>query len=73
MIVVKEFPNNKFESKEELFKALKENKAELIATKKMQTKQADAVFNVVPLLNDKGEAVKAESIDTSNVNQIKAE
>jgi hypothetical protein len=73
MIVVKEFPNNKFESKEELFKALKENKAELIATKKMQTKQADAVFNVVPLLNDKGESVKAESIDTSNVNQIKAE
>lgn len=72
MIVVKEFPNKKFETKEELFKALKENKAELIATKKMQTKEADAFFNVVsnnvPQTANKSEVKKEE-----NVNQIKAE
>lgn len=73
MIKVKEFPNRTFASKEELFKALKENKSELIATKKMQTKECDAVFNVVPLINEKGETVKAETIDTANVNKIKAE
>ena len=47
MIVVKEFQDKKFATKEDLFKALRENKEELIATKKMQTKESDAVFNVV--------------------------
>lgn len=72
MIVVKEFPNKKFETKEELFKALKENKAELIATKKMQTKEADAFFYVV--LNDVPQtANKSEVNKEENVNQIKVE
>ena len=44
MIIVKEFPDRKFETKEELFTALRENKADLIATKKMQLKQADSVL-----------------------------
>lgn len=73
MIKVKEFPNRTFSDKEELFKALRENKADLVSTKKMQTKECDAVFNVVPLINEKGETVKAETIDTANVNQIKVE
>jgi hypothetical protein len=73
MIVVKEFPDKQFNNKEELFKALRENKNTLIAQKKMITKEADAVVHYVCIDNGKGETVKAESIDTANVNQIKAE
>jgi len=43
MIKVLEFPNKEFSTKEELFKALKDNKKELISLKKSITKQADAV------------------------------
>lgn len=43
MIQVKEFPDKQFESKEELFKELKENKSKLISTKKMVTKLADPI------------------------------
>jgi len=72
MIVVKEFPNKQFETKDELFKALKENKAELIATKKMQTKEADSTFNVIDkdfiIATNKSDVTKAEDINT-----IKAE
>lgn len=41
MIVVREFPNREFESKEELFKELIANKKELISLKKSETKNAD--------------------------------
>jgi len=43
MIIAAEFPNKEFATKEELFKALKDNKKELISLKKSITKQADAV------------------------------
>ena len=43
MIQVAEFPNKEFENKEDLFKALIENKKELISIKKSITKNADAV------------------------------
>jgi len=43
MIKVLEFPNKEFQSKEELFKALIENKKELVSIKKSATKNADAV------------------------------
>lgn len=46
MIVCKEFPNREFNSQEELFKALKENKPSLIALKKSTEKRADAVSYV---------------------------
>ena len=46
MIVCKEFPDREFDSKEELFKALKENKPSLIALKKSTEKRADAVSYV---------------------------
>jgi hypothetical protein len=72
MIVVKEFPNKEFATKDELFKALKENKSTLIAQKKMITKEADAMLHYVSVDNDKGEAVKAESINLSDVNKINA-
>ncbi|OWP87782.1 hypothetical protein BWK60_01980 [Flavobacterium covae] len=66
MIVAKEFPDKKFESKDELFTALVDNKAELIATKKMQTKEADAVFNIVKSKeNTIGLANKTESNSNS--------
>lgn len=43
MIKVLEFPNKEFKTKEELFKALVDNKKELISIKKSVTKNADAV------------------------------
>lgn len=43
MIKVVEFPNKEFQTKEELFKALIDNKKELISIKKSTTKNADAV------------------------------
>lgn len=43
MIQVREFPKKEFQTKEELFKALIENKKELISVKKSSTKNADAV------------------------------
>lgn len=43
MIKVLEFPNKEFQSKEELFKALIDNKKELVLIKKSATKNADAV------------------------------
>jgi hypothetical protein len=73
MIVVKEFPDRQFATKEELFKELRENKNTLIAQKKMITKEADSVLHYVCIDNGKGQVVKAETIDTANVNQIKAE
>ena len=72
MIIVKEFPDRKFETKEELFTALRENKADLIATKKMQLKQADSVFQVMPDVI-KTNSNKAEEQTQDNVNRLKAE
>ena len=72
MIVVKEFPDRQFASKEELFKALRENKTTLIAQKKMITKEADATFHYVGIENDKGEVVKAESMPLTDANGLKA-
>lgn len=70
MIVCKEFPEQVFETKEELFKALKDNKKTLIAQKKMITKEADSVVHSSLVLNDKGSAVKADSIDLENANKL---
>ena len=73
MIIVKEFPDRQFETKEELFEALRENKADLIATKKMTIKEADAVVIVPPVSNSEGEVIKAESVDLATLDQVKAE
>jgi hypothetical protein len=72
MIVVKEFPNKEFETKEELFKALKDNKSTLIAQKKMITKEADAMLHYVSVDNCKGETIKAETTNLSDINKINA-
>ncbi len=70
MIVCKEFPNQVFESKESLFKALRENKSTLIAQKKMMTKQADAVVYSAQAINQKGGTMKMDQIDVSSINKL---
>ena len=72
MIVVKEFQDKKFATKEDLFKALRENKEELIATKKMQTKEADAVFNVVETSQKEDYSNKEENNQNQDPNKLKA-
>lgn len=72
MIVVKEFPDREFSTKEDLFKALRENKDALIAQKKMQLKCADSVYHYVGLENDKGEVIKAESSEMDDPTKLKA-
>lgn len=71
MIVVKEFPNKQFNTKEELFKALRENKNSLIAQKKAVLKEADAILFSVGLTNDKSDVVKASIDNIADVNAIK--
>lgn len=72
MIVVKEFPDREFANKEDLFKALRENKSTLITQKKMQIKNADAIFHFVGIENEKGEVIKAESASLENPTKLKA-
>lgn len=71
MITIKEFPKKQFSTKEEMFKELRENKETLIAQKKMITKEADTVFSVSICENGKGEVIKADAIDISQINTLK--
>jgi len=72
MITAKEFPGKTFESKKDLFEALIKNKSDLIASKKMQTKEADSVICIVSTTG-KGEGVKkSDAVDVSGVNELKA-
>jgi hypothetical protein len=71
MIVVKEFPNKEFATKEELFAELKANKSTLIAQKKMITKEADATVHCVTV-NDDQNANKSQGA-TDNPTKLKAE
>jgi hypothetical protein len=73
MIIAKEFPDRQFENKEELFKELRENKADLIATKKMTLKEADAVVFVPPVSDNEGEVIKADTVDLMSLDKIQAE
>lgn len=71
MIVVKEFPDKEFASKEDLFKALRENKTTLIAQKKMITKEADSVIFSTNI-ESKKEASKEEGEDNISPAKLKA-
>jgi len=71
MIVVKEFPDKEFPNKEDLFKALRENKSTLIAQKKMITKESDSAIHYVEV-ETKKEANKEDSDDISDIKKIKA-
>lgn len=70
MIVCKEFPNKTFRDKEEMFKALRENKNTLIAQKKMITKEADAFVFIPEVKTEKGENFKADAIDTTTIKEL---
>jgi len=72
MIVCKEL-NTSFETKELMFEALRKNKANIIAQKKMQTKQADSVYYVSKAVNNKGEVIKSDSVDTGSIETLKAD
>ena len=71
MIVIKEFPNKTFESKESMYKALRDNKNTLTSQKKMITKESDSV--VFTPMNEKGDVIKGENINIEDVNTLKME
>lgn len=60
-------------SKKELFSFLSKNKETLIAQKKSIIKRADGVLHHNPIVDVKGKAFKAGSIDIDAVDEIKAE
>lgn len=70
MITVKEFPNRQFTTKEELFKALSENKSLLKAQKKLQIKHTDSIAYSFAV-NEKNEAIKANEVNISEINALK--
>lgn len=70
MIEVKEFPNRTFDSQEELFKALKENKKTLISIKRSTDKHAEAVSYVMPIVNGKANANKSEMVNENLPNTL---
>lgn len=72
MIIIKEFPNKTFFTREEMFKDLKDNKSTLIASKKMQTKETDSMLYFVEIENEKGDVIKADSSVRTDVSKLKA-
>ena len=74
MIQIKEFPNQSFACKTEMFKALRENKKALIAQKKMATKFSDSVmYHTSYYVGDKEEVTKSVKNLSEDVNKIKAD
>lgn len=69
MITVKEFPSKQFSTKEELYKALSENKGLLKAQKMIGEKHSDTVAYSFAV-NDKKEAIKAGEINIDEVNVL---
>tara|TARA_R100001510_G_C7655052_1_gene213984 strand:- start:1461 stop:2249 length:789 start_codon:yes stop_codon:yes gene_type:complete len=71
MITVEEFQNKAFSDQGELFKALRENKASLIAQKKMATKFADPIFfSPFVMEGEKMKAFKADTVDVGNIKTL---
>lgn len=71
MITCKELAGKTFETKEQMFKSLRENKADIIAQKKMANKETDAFSFMFTQINSKGETIKSDAIDVSNVNTLR--
>ena len=69
MIVVKEFPDKEFATKEQLFKELKENKPSLISLKKSIEKRADSI-NYVNSINSDLTANKEENGTQTEVDKL---
>lgn len=70
MIECKEFPGEHFETKEELFNKLKQNKSLLVSQKKLQTKFSDSFDYSSVLVDKKINADKSES-ETEHKNTLK--
>ena len=71
MITIKEFPDTTFESKEQMFTHLRENKKTLISQKKMATKDADSVVFLSKVSNSKGETIKAGTNGIDELSTLK--
>ena len=70
MIRAKEIPNRTFETKEDMFRFLKENKNFLISQKKMATKLSDP-FAFSFAVNEKGETIKTAGVSPDEINTIR--
>lgn len=71
MIVCKEFPGKEFQTKEEMFKAIIENKANIILLKKSAVKNTDG-FNFGYIIGEnETEVVKANNPVTTEANEVK--
>lgn len=70
MIVCKEFPDREFNSQEELFKALKENKPSLIALKKSTEKRTDSISYVNSEVNKELVNNKEENGSNTEVDKL---
>lgn len=70
-IIIKEFPEKQFSSKQEMFEALRENKSFLISQKKSIIKEADPVFmevfNNETLISNKNDSEEIENINALSV------
>lgn len=71
MIVCKEFPDRTFSTKEEMFKALVDNKYSILTLKKSAVKSTDG-FNFGYIISEnENEVVKANTPVTADVNEVK--
>jgi len=71
MIKVLEFPNKEFNSKDELFKALIDNKSKIISLKKSMEKKADSIsFYYSDDHTEKGIVTKAESGNDTDPSEL---
>ena len=70
MIRAKEIPNRTFETKEDMFRFLKENKNFLISQKKMAVKLSDP-FAFSFAINEKGETIKTTGVSPEEINTIR--
>ena len=72
MITVLEFPDKEFATKQDLFKALVENKKQLVSLKKSSTKQADAVacgyLDATVKIDTNKEDIAGQMADLSQLN-----
>lgn len=73
MITCKEFPDREFTSKEEMLKALADNRVHLVSLKKSAIKESDGFnFGYVDSVTDKEEVVKANTpVIDPNVSELK--
>lgn len=70
MIVTKDFPNKVFPNKDDLFKALRDNKKQLKASKMLEVKHSDAINYSYSVSEDKISTTKETKEQQQDVNKI---